>query len=232
MSTESVMPSKHLILCRPLLLLPSMFPSIRVFSSELALCIRWPKDWSFSISPFNEYSGLISFRIDWFDLLAVKDTLESLLQQHSAKASILQCSAFFMVQLSHSRACSLPNTWLPGTALVDMGCCQPRFHKILHVGALRGSGHSQVDWGQHDDRTTQKSIDLIGIVPSCPSLMVGWIGVFLSLKWQPQWCTSPNRLLCRTSSSTQAAAVNWGLAGCEMRGICPFGQDSSPQSAC
>ena len=103
MSIESVMPSNHLILCCPLLLLPSIFPSIRVFSTELALCIRWPKYWSFSFSnsPSNEYSGLISFRIDWLDLLAVQQPLKSLLQQHKSKASILQCSSFFTVQLSH-----------------------------------------------------------------------------------------------------------------------------------
>ena len=103
MSIEWMMPSNHLILCCLLLLLPSIFPSIRVFSNELALRIRWPKYWgfSFSISPSNEYSGLISFRIDWFDLLAVQGTLKSLPQHHSSKASILQCSAFFMVQLSH-----------------------------------------------------------------------------------------------------------------------------------
>ena len=102
MSIESVMPSNQLILCCPLLLLPSIFPSIRVFSNESFLRIRWPKDWSFSfsISPSNEYSGLISFRIDWFHLLAVQRTLKSLLQHHSSKASILQCSAFFIVQLS------------------------------------------------------------------------------------------------------------------------------------
>ena len=103
MSIESVMPSNHLILCHPLSLLPSIFPSIRVFSNESLLHIRWPKCWSFhfSISLSNEYSGLISFRIDWFDLLAVQRTLKSLLQHHSSKASVLQCSAFFMVQLSH-----------------------------------------------------------------------------------------------------------------------------------
>ena len=99
------MPSKHLILCHPLLRLPSIFPSIRVFPNESALCIRWPKYWrfsfSFSISPSNEYSGLISLRIPWFDLLAVQGTLKSLLQHHSSKASILRCSAFFIVQLSH-----------------------------------------------------------------------------------------------------------------------------------
>ena len=103
MSIESVMPSNHLILCHPLLLPPSIFPSIRVFSNESALHIRWPKDWSFSfsISPSNEYSGLISFRMDWLDLPAVRGTLKSLLQHHSSKASILQCSVFFVVQLSH-----------------------------------------------------------------------------------------------------------------------------------
>ena len=103
MSIEAVMPSNHPSLCHPLLLLPSVFPSIRVFSSESVLHIRWPKYWSFSfsISPSNEYSGLISFRINWFDLLAVQVTLKSLLQHCSSKASILWCSAFFMVWLSH-----------------------------------------------------------------------------------------------------------------------------------
>ena len=103
MSIMSVMPSNYLILCHTILLLPWIFPSIRVFSSELVLHIRWPKYWSFSfsISPFNEYSGLISLRIDWFDLLAVQGTLKSLLQHHSSKASILWCSAFFMVKLSY-----------------------------------------------------------------------------------------------------------------------------------
>ena len=102
-SIESVMPSNHLMLCRPLLLLPLIFPSIRVFSNESALHTRWPKYWSFSfnISPSNEYSGLISYRMDWLDLLAVQGTLKSLLQHHSSKASIIQCSAFFTVQLSH-----------------------------------------------------------------------------------------------------------------------------------
>ena len=103
MSIELVMPSNHLILCRPLLLLPSIFPSIRVFSNESAFRMRWPKYWSFSfsISPSNEHTGLISFRMDWLDLLAVQGTLKSLLQHHSSKASIFQCSAFFTVQLSH-----------------------------------------------------------------------------------------------------------------------------------
>ena len=102
-STESVMPSNHLIFCCPLLFLPSVFPSIQVFSNESALLISWPKYWSlsFNISPSNEHSGPISFRMDWLDLLAVQGTLKSLLQHHSSKPPILQCSAFFMVQLSH-----------------------------------------------------------------------------------------------------------------------------------
>ena len=105
MSIESVMPSNHLILCRPLLLLPSIFPTIRVFSNESALRIGWPKYWSFSssISSSNEYSGVIPCRIDWLDLLIVQGMLKSLLQHHSSKASILRCSAFFIVQLSHHR---------------------------------------------------------------------------------------------------------------------------------
>ena len=100
-SIELVMPSSHLILCSPFLLLPSVFTSIKAFSNESALHIRWPEYWSFSISSSNEYSGMISFRTDWLDLLAVQGTLKSLLQHHSSKASIFRCSAFFIVQLSH-----------------------------------------------------------------------------------------------------------------------------------
>ena len=113
MSVESVMPSNHFILCCPLLLLPSVLPSIRIFSNESALHIRWPKYWSFSfkISPTNEYPGLISFRMDWLDLLAVQGTLKSLLQHHNSKASILQCSACFIVQLSHHTGL-LEKPWL------------------------------------------------------------------------------------------------------------------------
>ena len=116
MFTESVMPSYHLILCRPLLLLPSIFPSIRVFSNESALCIRWPS-WSFSfnISPSNEHPGLITFRMDWLDLFAVQGTLKSLLQHHSSKASILLCLAFFIVQLSHPYQ---RRQWHPTPALI------------------------------------------------------------------------------------------------------------------
>ena len=113
MSVESVMPSNHLILCHPLLLPPSIFPSIRVFSNELVLHIRWPKYWSFtlSISPSNEYSGLVSPRMDCLDLFAVQGTLKSLLQHHSSKASILQRSAFFIVQLSHPHMATGKNSF-------------------------------------------------------------------------------------------------------------------------
>ena len=118
MSIKSVMPSNHLILCHPLLLLPPIPPSIRIFSNESTLHIRWPKYWSFSfsISPSNEYSGQISFTIDWFDLLAVQGTPKTLLQHHSSKASILQCSPFFMVQLSHSYMTTVkkPELWKDG----------------------------------------------------------------------------------------------------------------------
>ena len=120
MSIELVMPSNHLILCHPLFLLPLIFPRIRVFSNELALCIRWPKYWSFnlSISPSNEYSGLISFRIDWFDLNTIQGTLKSLLQHHNLKALILWCSPFFMVQLSHPCMTTGKTIALPIQALV------------------------------------------------------------------------------------------------------------------
>ena len=120
MPMESVMPSNYLILCHPLLLLPSIFPSIRGFSNKSALCIRWPKYWSFSfrISPSSEYSKLISFRMDWLALPAVQGTFKSLLQHHSSKASILQCSAFFIVQLSHPyMTTGKHKAWLDGPLL-------------------------------------------------------------------------------------------------------------------
>ena len=121
MSIESVMPSNDLIFCRPLLLLPSMLPSIGDFSNDSVLCIKWPKDWSFSLSinPSNEYSGLISFRIDWFDLLAIQRTLKSLLQHHNSEASILQHLVFFMVQLSHPYMNTRKTTILTRQTFVD-----------------------------------------------------------------------------------------------------------------
>ena len=140
MSIESVMPSDHLILCHPLLLLPSIVFSIRVFSSESVICIQWPKYWrlSLSVSPSNEYSGLISFRIHWFDLFAVQGTLKSLLQHHSLKASVLWFSAVFMVQLSHpyattgkARAC--------GWSLHVMTCFRGYFLGLSGIAPRRSS---------------------------------------------------------------------------------------------
>ena len=119
MSIELVMPSNQLILCHSLLLLPSLFSSIRVFSNESVLPVRWPKYWGFSISPSNEYSGLISFRIDWLGLLAVQGTLKNLLQHHSSKASILRCSAFFRVRLSHPYMTTGKTTALTRQTFVD-----------------------------------------------------------------------------------------------------------------
>ena len=125
MSIESVRPSNYLIICRPLLLLTSMFPSIRVFSNESVLCIRWPKYWSFSISPSIEYSGLISFRIDWLDLLAVKGTLKSLLPTPQFKASILRLSAFYIVQLSHPYMTTGKTIALTSQTFVSKGMSLP-----------------------------------------------------------------------------------------------------------
>ena len=128
MSIESIMPSSHLILCCSLLLLPSSLLSIRVFSNESGLCIRWPKYWSFrsGISPSNEYSGLSSFRMNWFDLLAVEETLESLLQHHSWKASVFRCSTFFMVQLSYAYMTTEKTIALTICMFVDHKGCQDK----------------------------------------------------------------------------------------------------------
>ena len=135
MSIESVMPSNHFIFCRPLLLSPSIFPSLRVFSNESALRVRWPKYWSFSfgISPSNEHSGLISFGMDWLDLLAVRGTLKSLLQHHSSKASILRRSAFFTVQLSH------PYMTTGKTRALTKWICTPKQRFLWHLGLQTGS---------------------------------------------------------------------------------------------
>ena len=151
MSIESVMPSNHFILCHPLLLLPSIFPSIRIFSSESLLRMRWPKYWSFSfsISPSNEHPGLISFRMDWLDLLAVQGTLKSLLQYHSSKASVLWCSAFFIVQLSH------PYVTTGKTIALTRRTCVGKvmsllFNKLskLDIAFLPKSKHLLISWLQ------------------------------------------------------------------------------------
>ena len=143
------MSSNHLILCHHLLLLPSIFSSIRVFYNESALCIRWPKCWSFSfnISPSNEYSGLISFRIDWLDLLAVQGTLKSLLQHHSSKASIIWCSAFFILQLSHRYMTTGKNIALTRQTFVDK--VMSLLYKMLSrfvIAFLPRSKHHLISW--------------------------------------------------------------------------------------
>ena len=151
MSIELVMPSNHLILCRPLLLLPSIFPSIRVFSNESALRIRWPKYWSFSfnISPTNEHPGLISFRMDWLDLLAVQGTLKSLLQHLSSKASILQRSAFFIVQLSHPYMTTGKTTTMTRWTFVDkvMSLLLNMLSRLV-ITFLPRSKHLLISWLQ------------------------------------------------------------------------------------
>ena len=173
------MPSNHFILCCPLLLPPSIFPSIRVFSNESALCIRWLKYWSFSfnISPSNEYSGLISFRMDWLDLLAAQGTLKRLLQHHSSKASILQCSAFFIVQLSHpymttGKAIAL-RRWMFVDKVMSLLCnmlsrlvMEKQWHPILVL--LPGESHGRRSllvyspWGHEESDTTERLHSLTG----------------------------------------------------------------------
>ena len=135
MSIESVMPSSHLILCRPLLLLPPIPPSIRVFSTESTLLMRWPKYWSlsFSISPSNEHPGLISFRMDWLDLLSVQGTFKNLLQHHSSKASILRCSSFFTAQLSHPYMTTGKTIALTRRTFVSKVMYVQTLHKVIHM---------------------------------------------------------------------------------------------------
>ena len=151
MSIESVMPSNHLILCHPLLLPPSIFPSIRVFSNKSVFCIKWAKYWSFSFSirPSKEYSGLISFRIDWLDLLSVQGTLKSLLQHHSSKASILQHSAFFIVQLSHGYMTTGKTIALTRQTFVrKLICLLFNMLSRLVITSLPRSKHLLISWLQ------------------------------------------------------------------------------------
>ena len=140
MSIELGIPHNHLVLCYPLLLLPSIFPSIRVFSNELALRIKWPKYWNFSFSnnPSNEYSGLILFWNIWFDLLAIQGTLKSLLQHHNSKASVLQCSAFFMVQLSHRHYTFVQTHWMSNHGLWVIMRCPCRLISLTDIPLWRG----------------------------------------------------------------------------------------------
>ena len=151
MFIESMMPSKHLILCHPLLLPPSIFPNIRVFSNESVLCIRWPKYWSFSfnISPSNEHPGLISFRMDWLDLLVVQGTLKSLLQHHSSKASVLRHSAFYIVQLSHPYMTTGKTTALTRCTYVGtVMSLSLNMLSTLVITFLPGSKHLLISWLQ------------------------------------------------------------------------------------
>ena len=162
------MPSKHLILCCPLLLLPSIFPSIRVFSNESAFCIKWPKYWSFSfsISPSYEYSGLISFRIDWLDLLAVQGTLKSLLQHHSSKASVLWCSVFFMVQLSRPHMTTYYDS---STSFLGQSRQSPRNNRN---GFSHSSGHWRSDTKMLVDNAPFKTLGQGGLLLSLFKFLV------------------------------------------------------------
>ena len=170
-SLELMMPSNHLILCHPLLLLPSIFPSIKVFSNESVLCIRWPKSWSFSssISPSNKYSALTSFRIDWFDLLAIQGTLKSLPQHHSSKASVLQHSALFMVQLSYP--CMITGKAIPLTRWTFVGKVMSLFFNMLFrlvIAFLPRSKRLLISWLQSP--SARFSVQFSSVTQSCPIL--------------------------------------------------------------
>ena len=190
MSIESVMPSNHLKLCGPLLLLPSIFPSIRVFSSELALHIRWPKYWSFrfSISPSNEYSGLISFRIDWLDLLVVQGTLKSLLQHHSSKASILCCLAFFIVHLSHPYLTTGKTIALTRGTFVDK-VMSLLFYMLsrLVIAFLSRSKHPLISWLQSPSAVILEPKKIVYPCFHCFSIYVPWSDGTM-MKWCHDLC--------------------------------------------
>ena len=167
------MPSNHLILCRPLLLLPSIFPSIRVFSNESALCIRWPKYWNFSfnISPSNDYSGLLSFRMDWLDLLAVQRTLKSLLQHHSSKAPILQCSAFFIDKLSHPYMTTGKTiTFMRWTFVGKVMSLLFNMLSRLVITFLPRSKHLLISWLQSPSAVILEPLKSLSLFPVFPHL--------------------------------------------------------------
>ena len=216
------MPSNHLILCHPLLLLPSIFPSIRVFSNESALPIRWPKYWSFSfsISPSNEYSGLISFRMDWFDFLAVQGTLKSLLQHHSSKASILQCSAFFIVQLSHPYMTTGKTIAL--TRLTFVGKVMSLLFNMLSrlvIAFLPGSKRLLISWLQSPSAVILelkkiKSVTVSIVSPSiCHEVMGPYavILVFWMLSFKPTFSLSSFTFIKRLFSYSSLSAIGWCL---------------------
>ena len=212
------MPSNHPILCHPLLLLPSIFPSIRVFSNESVLHIRWPKYWSFSfsISPSNEYSGLISSRIDWFDLLALQGTLKSLLQHHSLKASILWCSAFFMVQLSHSYMTTgkiiALITWIFVSKMMSL-----LFNTLSRfvIAFLLRSKYLLISWLQSPftvilETKKKKSVTTSTFFPFICHEMIGsdaMIFIFLMLSFTPAFSLSSFTLIKRPFSSSSLYAI-------------------------
>ena len=213
MSIELVMPSSHLILCRPLLLLPPMPPSIRVFSNESTFCMRWPKYWSFSfsISPYKEHPGLISFRMDWLDLLTVQGTLKSLLQHHSSKTSILRCSSFFIVQLSHPYMTTGKNIaltrwliFLPGILILAFDSSSLAFLVMYSAYKLNKQGDNIQPWHTPFPILNQSVVPYpVLTVASCPAYrllrrQVRWSGIFFFLRifHGLLWSTQSNTLAC------------------------------------
>ena len=218
MSFESVMPSNHLILCHPLLLLPSIFPSIRVFSNESVFHIRWPKHWSFSfsISPSNEYSGLISFRMDWLDLLAVQGTLKSLLQHHSSKASVLQCSTFLLVQLSHPYMTNGKNIAL--TRWTFLGKVMSLLFNMLCrlvITFLPRNNRLLISWLQSPSAVILeppkiKSVTVSTVPPSICHEMIrpdAMVLVFWMLSFKPAFSLSSITFIKRLFSSSSLSAI-------------------------
>ena len=210
-SIESVMPSNHLILCCPLLLLPSIFPNIRIFSSESVLHIRWPKYWSFtfSIRPSNGYSGLISFRMDWLDLLAVQGTLKSLLQHHSSKASILRRSAFFMVQLSHLYVTT--GKTIPLTRWTFVGKVMSLFFNMLSrlvIAFLPRSNHLSISW-------LQSLSAVILELPKIKSVTVSMVSP--SLTWSDEKLKVFSKIRNKTRMSTLTTFIHFSFRNASHR---------------
>ena len=210
MSIESVRPSNLLILCHSLLLLPSIFPSIRVFSNESALPIRWPKYWSFSfsISPSNEYSKLISFRMDWLDLLAVQGTLKNLLQHHSSKASVLQCSAFFIVQVSHPYMTTGKTIAL--TRQTFVGKIMSLFFNMLSrlvITFLPRSKHLLISWLQSQSAMTLEPQKIKFVTVSTVSPSICHEPVFWMLSFKPTFSLSSFTFIKRLFSSSSLSAI-------------------------
>ena len=235
MSIESVMPSSYLILCHPLLLLPSIMTSKRVFSNEAVLCIRWPKYWSFSfsISSSNEYSGLTSFRMDWLDLLAVQETLKSLLQPHSSKTSVLRRSAFFTVQLSHPYMTTGKSIALTRQTFVgkEMSLLCNILSRLV-IAVLPRSKHLLISWLQSPSAVILEppKIKSFTVSPSISHEVMGpdaMIFVFWMLSFQPTVSLSSFTFIKRLFSSSLLSAI--GVVPCisEVINISPGNLDSS-----